>query len=168
MKISVSANATLECAASVADELRRLIAEKKRAIALIGVEARRAALINSLVDQPDLDWTRVVCFHTRELIGQSEESPGSERAFLIRQLVRRVPITEFHGLRGEAANLKAVCANYEALLRSKTPDVALIDGRRLFEAPSPASSWVLVNGPEIALSRAAILRCRRIFVIVDS
>ena len=151
MQVSVSENAISECAHAMAGELRRLIGEERRAIAIVGLQSARAGLIDNLVTEPGIDWTRIVCFHTREQIGCSEESPGSERRLLNAALVSRVPIAEFHGLRGEAANLNAVCSNYDALLRSKPPDVALIDAGHLLEAPASPSSQVVVSGRMIAM-----------------
>jgi hypothetical protein len=101
----------------MAGELRRLMA-RRGAIAIIGVPSAQAGLIDNLVTEPDIEWTRIVCFHTREQIGFAEESPGSERRLLNAKLVARVPIAEFH-VRGEAPNLNAVCSNYDALLRLK-------------------------------------------------
>jgi hypothetical protein len=166
MDVSVSENAINECAQSMAAELRRLIGGRKRAVAIIGVQS--VALIDRLVTEPAIDWTRVVCFHTRERIGCAEESPSSERWLLNRQLVARVPIAEFHGLRGEAANLSAVCSNYEALLRSKSPDVALIEPSHLLEAPALPSPQVVVSGRMISMTQNAILNCDRLFVIAAS
>jgi len=168
MHFSVSENAILDCARAMAGELRRLIGEEKRAIAIIGVPSTRAGLIDNLVAEQGIDWTRVVCFHTREQIGCGEDSPGSERRLLNAKLVARVPIAEFHGLRGEAPNLNAVCSNYDALLRSKSPDVALIDAAHLLEAPVSPSSQVVVTGRMIALTQNAILSCDRLFVIAAS
>jgi hypothetical protein len=168
MNVSESQNAIRDCARAMAGELRRLIGEEKRAIAIIGVPSTQAGLIDSLVTEPGIDWTRVVCFHTREQIGGAEESPDSERWLLNTKLVARVPIAEFHGLRGDAANLNAVCSNYDALLRSKSPDVALIDAGHLLEAPASPSSQVVVSGRMIALTQNAILSCHRLFVIADS
>jgi hypothetical protein len=168
MQVSVSENAILDCAYAMAGELRRLIGEERRAIAIIGVQSAQAGLIDNLVTEPGIDWTRVVCFHTREQIGCAEESPISERWLLNRELVARVPIAEFHGLRGEAANLNAVCSNYDALLRSKSPHVALIDAGHLLEAPASPSSQVVVTGVMIAMTQNAILSCDRLFVIAAS
>lgn len=168
MHLNVSENAISDCAHAMAGELRRLIGEKRRAIAIIGVPSAQAGLIDNLVTEPGIEWTRVVCFHTREQIGCAEESPGSERRLLHAKFVARVPIAEFHGLRGEAANLNAVCSNYDALLRSKSPDVALIDAAHLLEAPASPSSQVVVSGRMIALTQNAILSCDRLFVIAAS
>src|SRR5262249_30248371 len=51
----------------------------------------------------------------------------SHRRFLLDRLVKRVPMAEFHGLRGEAANPEAVCVNYTALLKSRPPDFAVLE-----------------------------------------
>jgi 6-phosphogluconolactonase/glucosamine-6-phosphate isomerase/deaminase len=168
MNVNAGKDAISDCANAVADELRRLIGFRKRAIAIIGVQANEVALIDRLVTEPAIDWTRVVCFQASEQIGCAEDSPGSERRFLNRELAGRVPLAELHGLRGEAPNLHAVCVNYEALLRSRPPDLALIGAGRLLEAPTIHSRHVVVGSRTITMTQNGILNCPRIFVVAKT
>lgn len=133
-------------AAVVATDLRRLIAAQGRAIGIFTAAPSQEEFLAELVKAEGLEWTRVVGFHSVEYLGMNEDAPPSRRKFLLDRLVRRVPMAEFHGLRGEAANPEAVCANYAALLKSRPPDFAILDISESFIA-SP------VCGPDDAAVR---------------
>jgi len=113
-------------AAAVAAEMRRLIADWGRAIGIFASAPSQNEFLDALARAEGIEWTRVIGFHLDEYLGMIEDAPQSFRKFLLDRLVRRVPMAEFHGLRGEAANPEAVCANYAALLRSRPPDFAVL------------------------------------------
>jgi glucosamine-6-phosphate deaminase len=113
-------------AGAVAAELRRLIAERSRAIGIFTSDPSQNEFLDALVEEPGVEWTRVIGFHSNEYLGMNEDAPQSLRRYLIERLVTRVPVAEFHSLRGEAANPEAVCANYSALLKSRPPDFATL------------------------------------------
>jgi glucosamine-6-phosphate deaminase len=113
-------------AAMVADELRRLIGERRRAIGLFASAPSQNEFLAALVATPDIEWTSVIAFHLDEYLGIAEDALPSFRRYLIEHLVTRVPLAEFHGLRGEAANPAAVARNYANLLEFKPPDFAVL------------------------------------------
>ncbi len=113
-------------AAAVAAEMRRLIRERGRALGIFAAAPSQNEFLDALVAAPKIEWTSVIAFHLDEYLGLSEDAPQSFRRYLIERLVKRVPLAEFHGLRGEAANPPAVCANYASLLAFKPPDFAAL------------------------------------------
>lgn len=117
----------LAAAAEVAAELRRLIQTRQRAIGIFTSAKSQTEFLKALVAAPDIEWTSVIAFHPSAYLGLDDEAPQSLRHYLIERLVKRVPLAEFHALRGEAANPKAVCANYAALLAVKPPDFAVMN-----------------------------------------
>ncbi len=132
----------LAAAAAVAVEIRRLIAERGRAIGLFASgpsQEAQSEFLDCLVETPAIEWTRVIGFQLEEYVGLDEDAPQSFRRLLLDRLVKRVPMAEFHGIRGEAANPAAVCENYAALVRSRPPDFAVLgigeDGRLGFNGP---------------------------------
>ncbi len=163
----------------VAAETRRLIHERGRAIGLFASAPSQSEFLDELVKAEDIEWTRVIGFHLDEHLGADEDSPQSRRRFLINRLVKRIPIAEFHGLRGEAANPEAVCANYAALLKTRPPDFATLDlgenGRlasinpRVCDFTDPAAARVveLDETPHraISLTIPAIMACPKLFLI---
>lgn len=113
-------------AQAVAAEIRRLIAARGRAIGIFASAPSQNEFLDELVKSEGIEWTRVIAFHLDEYLGMAEDAPQSFRKYLLDRLVMRVPMAEFHGLRGEAANPEAVCANYAALLKSRPPDFAVL------------------------------------------
>ncbi len=111
---------------AVAAEMRRLISEKGRAIGIFASGPSQNEFLDELVKAEGIEWTRVIGFHLDEYLGIDEDAPQSCRKYLLDRLVLRVPMVEFHGLRGEAANPEAVCANYAARLKSRPPDFAVL------------------------------------------
>ena len=166
-------------AAAVAAKMRKLIAERGRAVGVFTSEPSHNEFLDELVKAEEIEWTRVIGFHLDELLGANEDAPQSHRRFLFDRLVKRVPMAEFHGLRGEAANPEAVCANYAAALKSRPPDFATLDvgdnGRLASIDPSvcdfndPAMVRVVeLTEPShraISLTIPAIMSCPKLFLI---
>jgi len=113
-------------ATAAAAEIRRLVATRGRAIGIFASAPSQNEFLDELVKAEGIEWTRVIGFHLDEYLGMEEDAPQSFRKYLFDRLVMRVPMVEFHGLRGEAANPEAVCANYAALLKSRPPDFAVL------------------------------------------
>jgi glucosamine-6-phosphate deaminase len=171
---------TLKVAAAVvAAEMRRLICERGRAVGVFASSQSLAGFLDELVKAEGIEWTKVIGLHLDEYLGADEDSPRSQRRFLIDRLVKRVPMAEFHGLRGEAANPQAVCANYAALLKSRPPDFATLalgeNGRLASINPSlcdfndPAMVRVVEldenSHRAISLTTPAIMACPKLFLI---
>lgn len=125
---------------AVAVELRSLISERKRAIGIFASDPSQIEFLDYLVVAGDIEWTRVIAFQHDEYLGIGEMAPQSSRRLILDRLVKRVPVAEFHAIRGEAANIDAVCANYASLLESRPPDFAVLgigeDGRLGSLSPS--------------------------------
>jgi glucosamine-6-phosphate deaminase len=166
-------------AEAVAAEMRRLIAERGRAIGVFASAPSQDEFLGELVKAEAIEWTRVIGFHVDERLGMDEDSPQSHRRYLIDRLVKRVPMAEFHGLRGEAANPEAVCANYAALLKSRPLDFAALDlgedgslasiNPRVCDFNEPAMVRVVepdeASRRAISLTTPAIMACPKLFLI---
>jgi glucosamine-6-phosphate deaminase len=166
-------------ATAAAAEMRRLISSLGRAIGIFDAGPSQGAILDDLVKAEGIEWTRVIGFHLNELLGTGEDAAQSHRRFLIDRLVKRVPMAEFHGLRGEAANPQAVCVNYATLLKSRPPDFALLEldehGCLASITPTacdfndPAKLRIVEFDDErrgaISLTIPAIMACSRLFVI---
>jgi glucosamine-6-phosphate deaminase len=173
----------MAAASAVVLEIARLIAERGRAVGIFAAAFSNGEIYDRLVAAPQIQWTRVIAFHPGEYLGVDEHSPHSSRRFLIERFVKRVPLAEFHPLRGEAANPEAVCQNYAALLGARAPDFALLDigddGRLTYQTPSvcgfeePALVKVVdseVDGlpcRAISLTMRTIMACRRLFAVAS-
>ena len=145
---------------AVADEIERLIQARGRAIGLLDASPILADTYNYLREK-NIDWIRVIGLQTAEFMGLGEEDPGSARKFLLDRLVRKVPMAEFHPLRGDAANPAAVRANYAALLKTRPPDFALLGIGEDGQVGSPELSG---QAGRIGLTLDAVLQCETVFV----
>jgi glucosamine-6-phosphate deaminase len=113
-------------AAAVASELRRLIAERGRAAAVFASAPSQNEFLAGLAAAEGIDWPRVTGFHLDEYLGMDARAPQSFRRFLVERLVSKVPMAEFHGLRGEAEDGDAEAARYARLLAEDPPAFAVL------------------------------------------
>lgn len=174
-----AATASSAAADALASEMRRLVESSGRAIGIFDSDETHLGLWSRLCATSGIPWTLVIGLQLAEILGEDENSPASRRRFLTDNLVRQVPMAEFHGIRGEAANPEAVCANYEALLNSRPPDFAVLgigDGGSLgglvtaeSDLDETASVRIVRQGPFrqnwITLTMPAILSCGALFIL---
>jgi len=116
-----------QAAASViAAEIRSAIQDRGRAVVILASAPSQNEFLASLAEAPEIDWSRVVAFHLDEYLGMDAQAPQSFRRFLIDRLVDKVPLGEFHGLRGDAPDGAAEAKRYAELLRQNPPDFAVL------------------------------------------
>ena len=110
----------------VAGEIRGLIEARGRAVGIFASAPSQNEFLAALVEAPGIDWSRVVGFHLDEYLGMDDRAPQSFRRFLIDRLVNKVPLNEFHGLRGDAEDGTAESQRYSELLAANPPDFAVL------------------------------------------
>src|ERR1043166_132268 len=113
-------------ASVIAAEIRHAIQERGRAVVILASAPAHNEFLANLAEAPDIDWSRVTAFHLDEYLGMDERAPQSFRRFLIDRLVNRVPLGQFHGLRGEAPDGAAEAKLYAELLAQNPPDFAVL------------------------------------------
>jgi glucosamine-6-phosphate deaminase len=113
-------------ASVVAAEIRRAIDERGRAVVILASAPSQNEFLASLAEAPDIDWSRVTAFHLDEYLGMDDHAPQSFRKFLIDRLVNKVPLGQFHGLRGEAPDGAEEAKRYAKLLEENPPDLAVL------------------------------------------
>jgi glucosamine-6-phosphate deaminase len=113
-------------ASVIAAEIRRAIQERGRAVVILASAPSQNEFLANLADAPDIDWSRVMAFHLDEYLGMDDRAPQSFRRFLIDRLVNKVPLGEFHGLRGDAPDAAVEANRYAELLRDNPPDFAVL------------------------------------------
>jgi len=116
----------LAAASVIAAEIRRAIQDRGRAVVILASAPSQNEFLASLAEAPEIDWSRVVAFHLDEYLGMDDQAPQSFRRFLIDRLVDKVPLGEFHGLRGDAPDGAAEAKRYAELLRQNPPDFAVL------------------------------------------
>ena len=113
-------------ASVIGAEIRRAIQERGKASIILASAPSQNEFLATLSEAPDIDWSRVTAFHLDEYLGMDAQAPQSFRRFLIDRLVDKVPLGEFHGLRGDAPDGAAEAKRYAELLRQNPPDFAVL------------------------------------------
>ncbi len=82
--------------------------------------------LDALAATPGLPWDLATACHLDEYIGLAEDAPQSFRRYLLDRIVGPAGIPRFHGLRGEAPDIKAEIARYSAILEAQYPTIGCI------------------------------------------
>jgi len=117
-----------------AAELTQVIAEHGEARLLIATGASQFEVLDALSKHSEVDWRQVSGFHLDEYIGLASDHPASFCGYLAARFVDRVPLKQFHYLRGDSdpaltiqAASNAITANSTANSSGRPPiDVALV------------------------------------------
>ncbi|MFG0262035.1 MAG: glucosamine-6-phosphate deaminase, partial [Novipirellula sp. JB048] len=112
-------------AQQAAEVLRTAIEQQGHATIITATGASQFEVLGELVQQPDLDWSRVTGFHLDEYVGLSPDHPASFCRYLKERFVDRVPLANYHFLYGDQDPQETI-AKVGAELQKTTVDVALV------------------------------------------
>jgi glucosamine-6-phosphate deaminase len=110
----------------VSSHMRRLIERDGRAAVIFASAPSQNEFLEALRNDRAIEWPKVIAFHLDEYVGIAANHPASFRRFVKDRLFDRVPVGAFHGLNGQAPDLKAECARYAALLEEHSPGLAIL------------------------------------------
>ncbi|WP_414474811.1 glucosamine-6-phosphate deaminase [Microvirga sp. M2] len=111
-------------AAMGAQAIRDAIAAKGRAHIIIATGASQFEMLDALVRQPRIDWSKVTGFHLDEYIGMSDSHPASFRRYLRERFTSKLPtLGAFHFIEGDARDLKAEVSRVGDLIKAHPIDV---------------------------------------------
>jgi glucosamine-6-phosphate deaminase len=105
--------------------LREAITAKGFARLIVATGSSQFEVLDGLVREPDIDWTKVDGFHLDEYVGLAATHPASFCGYLKARLVDRVPFRSFHYLDG-MRHPQDVCQAASVALRASPIDVAMI------------------------------------------
>ena len=80
--------------------LRQCLAEKPECNLVIATGSSQFEVLDNLVSQPDIDWSRVNGFHLDEYLGLASTHSASFCGYLARRFVDRLPLKSFYYLDG--------------------------------------------------------------------
>ncbi len=103
-------------------KIREAIAERGEARIIVATGASQFTVLEALVKEPDIDWTKVTGFHLDEYLGLPMSHPASFRGYLKERFVDKVPLKAFHYLDGEG-DAPAECDRVGKLLQEAPIDV---------------------------------------------
>lgn len=110
-----------------AEAIQRAITEKNSANIILATGTSQFAMLEVLVQFPDLDWSKVTAFHLDEYIGIPETHPASFRKYLKERFVARVPALQaFHFVEADRRSPEEECLRLGMCIREHPIDVAFI------------------------------------------
>jgi glucosamine-6-phosphate deaminase len=110
-----------------ASYVRRALQDRGRASIVVATGASQFEMLDHLVKEPGIDWSRVTGFHLDEYVGMSMDHPASFRRYLKERFVDRlpVPIGAFHYIDAEQ-NPEAERRRLAELIAPVAIDVAFV------------------------------------------
>lgn len=87
-------------AEKAATHLRQCLSQKTECNLVIATGSSQFEVLDSLVSQPDIDWSRVNGFHLDEYLGIDRSHSASFCGYLAKRFVDRVPLKSFFYLDG--------------------------------------------------------------------
>lgn len=145
-------------AATGAQAIRDAIAAHGRAHIIIATGASQFEMLDALVRQPGIDWSKVTGFHLDEYIGMSDAHPASFRRYLRERFTSKLPtLGAFHFIAGDAPDLKAEISRIGALIEANPVDVTFAgigeNGHLAFNDPPAdfdvADPYIIVDLDEV-------------------
>jgi glucosamine-6-phosphate deaminase len=111
-------------AATGAQAIRDAIAAKGQAHITIATGASQFEMLDALVRQPGIDWSKVTAFHLDEYIGMSDTHPASFRRYLRERFTSKLPtLGAFNFIEGDVPDLKAEVTRVGELIKANPIDV---------------------------------------------
>lgn len=105
------------------EKLKELLAVKDEVNVIFAAAPSQNEMLQTLVDFPGIDWTRVNGFHMDEYIGLPGDAPQGFGNFLRERIFEKLPFRKVYYLDGNAADLDAECARYGNLLEEHPTDM---------------------------------------------
>lgn len=133
MKIDTSPNKDAmgrQAAKDGAALIRNALASQDQVAIIVATGASQFETLAALVDEPDIDWSRVTGFHLDEYVDMPATHPASFRKYLKERFVDRVPIGTFHYVNGEGlegnGDVAAECARLGKIIGAQEIEVAFV------------------------------------------
>ncbi|MGH9161400.1 MAG: glucosamine-6-phosphate deaminase [Vicinamibacteraceae bacterium] len=122
-----------------AELIRQVLTDKDRCCLMLPAGGSQVGFIAALVEEPDVAWSRTICYHLDEYIGLAEAHPASFRRYLRERFVDKVRPGQFHLVNGEAADPEQECQRLGTLLEARPVDLAFVgigeNGHMAFNDP---------------------------------
>jgi glucosamine-6-phosphate deaminase len=106
--------------------IRRAIATQGSARIIAATAASQREFLLALTASPGIDWEKVEAFHLDEYAGLPQSHPGSFRAMLLEQLIKKTGIKKYHLLEGDAPDLAQAAHKASAEITAAPIDIAFL------------------------------------------
>jgi glucosamine-6-phosphate deaminase len=110
-----------------ATALRKALSAQGKVNIIVATGASQFEMLEALVAQPDIDWSKVTVFHLDEYVGMPETHPASFRKYLRERFIDRLstPPHAFHAINAEGSPQKE-CQRLNDLLGPLEVAVAFV------------------------------------------
>lgn len=155
MKIDIFENSEamgIAAGKAAADLLRTAISTTGTANIILATGTSQFEVLNQLLTETDIDWSKVTMFHLDEYIGLPDVHPASFRKYLKERFIEKVIFKAYHLINAEI-DPEAECERLGKLISKHSIDVALVgigeNGHLAFNDP-PADfdneePYIIVN-----------------------
>ena len=116
----------MQAAADGAVLIRQALETKGSATIIVATGASQFTMLEQLVREKGIDWSRITGFHLDEYIGLPLSHPASFRKYLKERFVDLVPLKEFHYIDGEVQPADEECRRLAAAITEHEVDVAFV------------------------------------------
>ncbi len=110
-----------------ADLIRKALANRGEARVILATGSSQFDMLDALVAQKDIDWSKCRVFHLDEYIGLSHDHPASFVNYLSARFVSQVPdLGHFEAVQGKADDIDAEITRLNTAIGTAPIDVAFI------------------------------------------
>lgn len=114
------------CAKEAGDVICRLLEEKESISIIFASAPSQLDMLNAMIEDKRIDWSRIIAFHMDEYIGLPADAPQSFGNYLRKYLFSKLNFKEVFYMDGNASDIEAECNRYTELLRKFPPDITFI------------------------------------------
>lgn len=135
----------------IASKIKELSAQKASPVRMVFAAApSQTRMLETLANDGEIDWSRVVAYHMDEYVGLSDEAPQNFGRFLRDALFDVVNPGEVHLIKGTEVSIEEECKRYATLLQAAPIDIVCLgigeNAHIAFNEPSTADfdeeQWV--------------------------
>ena len=106
--------------------IRHAVEQKGHANIIVATGNSQLTFLAALRVDGDISWPQVNIFHMDEYVGIDSQHPSSFPQFLHRYLLDYITPQAFYPVPGQAQDIEAACAEYEALLHAHPADLCAL------------------------------------------
>lgn len=130
MKIQILKNAKelgKSAGTQVASLIREALKTQPFANIILATGASQFEMLQHLIQEKEIDWSRIRLFHLDEYIGLKESHKASFRKYLKERFVVKIPaLKAAYFIEGDAADINAECNRLNKLIQQYPIDVAMV------------------------------------------
>lgn len=113
-------------AAMFAEKVRRHLDGAPDIAVILATGNSQLSFIRRVVEQQDIDWSRIHVLHMDEYLGMSAAHPASFRRWMQEKLLDRVTPRSFEGVAGDHEPIDEEIERYSELLRRLRPSICVM------------------------------------------